>query len=242
MVDTLKEIKGFLDATHYEEIHPVQPDLKKGLYPFVTISREYGAGGHGLADTLLNVFEQQESQLFHGWRILDRELCENLIADKNLSMSVRALLSEKYQSELEALVYSLLGDPSQKTLIYKRLFEVIRTLATFGKVVIIGRAGSFITESLPLGIHVRLVASLETRTARMKSLRGDSRRQVLQIDRDRARLVKVQFHQDIADPLLYDVVYNTGRLQYDELAQMILTMIRTKISAEEKILINEQIG
>jgi len=127
MVDIMKEIKGFLDATSYEEIHPEKLDLKKGLYPFVTISREYGAGGHGLAQVLLNKFEQENSHLFQGWKVLDRELCEELISDPDLNLPVRALLSEEYQSEIEALVYSLLGEPSRKTLVYKRLFELVRT-------------------------------------------------------------------------------------------------------------------
>jgi len=233
VANSLKEIKAFLNANRYEEVPTAQHDLERGLHPFVTISREYGAGGHGLAQYLLKLFENQDSPLFQGWRIQDRELCEKLVADNQLNQSIRALLSEKYQSEIEALVFSLLGEPSQKTLIYTRLFELIRTLATFGKVIIIGRAGCCITKSLPLGIHIRLVAPLEYRRERMESVGRQSKRLVQQIDRDRSRFLKVHFNRDISDPLLYDIVFNTGKVPLASAAQVILTMIHSKIAEEE---------
>jgi len=102
-------------------------------------------------------------------------------------------------------------------------------MATFGKVIIIGRAGCCITESLPLGIHVRLTASLKNRVEKMGSVRGDSLRSVQHFDRDRAKLVRIHFRRDITDPLLYDAIYNTDRLPLDLIAQIILSIVNTKV-------------
>ena len=43
--------------------------------PFVTISRQAGAGGHSLADVMLGVFEQQpDRDTFSGWQIVDHNI------------------------------------------------------------------------------------------------------------------------------------------------------------------------
>jgi len=232
MVDIFNEIRGFLNANSYTEYHPNRQAPREGIHPFITISRECGAGGYQLADALVNEFRKQESELFRGWQVLNRELCEKLVAETDLNRSVRDLLSEEYYSEVQALVYSLLGEPSQKTLVYQELFEVIHTLATFGKVIVVGRAGNCITENLPMGIHVRLVASMAARTERMR-MEGyqDPARFIFQQDRDRARLIKVHFRRDISDPLLYDLVCNTDRISFSEIARIVTAMIRIRADA-----------
>lgn len=232
MNDILREMRGFLKANSYEE-HP-HPDRapEEGLYPFITISRECGAGGYSLAESLLKAFEKERESVFRGWKVFDRELCEKLVSDTELNRAVRALLSEEYYSEVQALVYSLLGEPSQKTLVYKQLFDVIRTMATLGKVIIIGRAGCCVTETLPLGIHLRLIASLESRTERIRSGGArDAGRVILQKDHDRARLIKVHFRRDIADPLLYDAVFNTNRLSFDDISGAVTSLVRKRKAA-----------
>jgi len=172
----------------------------------------------------------------HGWRVFDRELCEDLVGkEKN---SVKLLLSEEYQSEVEALVLSLLGDSSAQPALLKRLFETIRTLATFGKVVIVGRAGSCITRNLPLGVHLRLHADPQIRMRRVGLDQMDStagRRLLESQDRRRAQLIRNHFHEDIDDPLLYDLVCNTGRLQIESVASLIVDLVKTKLRNERRL-------
>lgn len=231
MNDIFKEMRGFLKASSYiEHPHPEQIP-EQGLYPFITVSRECGTGGYQLAQTILACFEKERGRVFRGWQIFDRELCEKVVTDKELNRAVRDLLSQEYYSEIQALVYSLLGEPSQKTQVYKQLFDVIRTMATFGKVIIIGRAGSCITESLPLGVHVRLIAPLGTREKRLKDTgMKDPGRIIQQTDHDRARLIKVYFHKDINNPFLYDAVFNMGRLSFSEAAVAVTSLVKEKIA------------
>ena len=232
MDDIYREMLGFLKANSLRETQAPQPAPDQGFHPFITISREYGAGGISLAQALLKIFERQKSRIFRGWQIIDDNLCEKLETDTKLNHAVRDLLSEEYYSEVQAFVYSLLGDPSQKTLVYKQLFDSIRTLATFGKVIIVGRAGCCITESLPLGVHIRLTASTQSRMARVKSRHQNAAKVILQQkDRDRARLIKVHFHRDINDPLLYDVVCNTDRLEFEEIAGMVVSLVKDRVEA-----------
>ena len=65
-------------------------------YPFVTISREAGAGGHTLAYVLLTDFAGDHDQdLFGGWHVFDRELCEVIVQDHRFQNSLDALLAER---------------------------------------------------------------------------------------------------------------------------------------------------
>ena len=87
-------IKTFIDTISYKEKIAKRTDLTKGLYPFVTISRQTGAGGNRLAKAIVKEMEQLPNDpLFQGWQILDREICERLVADPELKVSMESLLS-----------------------------------------------------------------------------------------------------------------------------------------------------
>ena len=61
-------------------------------YPFITISRQTGVGGHALADKMLEVFSEQEDvEVFGGWRIYDRALCDIVAEDPGFGGSLESL-------------------------------------------------------------------------------------------------------------------------------------------------------
>jgi hypothetical protein len=235
MSHAFREIKGFLDVTRYEGAAPRHRQAPGGAYPFITISREYGAGGRRLARALLEAMESQPSRLFRDWRIFDRQLCESLVDDAEIRGSFEALFSEEYHSEIESLVHTFLGSRSDQALAATRLFHAIRTVASRGKTIIVGRAGCCVTSSLQQGVHLRLVAP-ESHRIRQMGLdgleRADARRELKRHDRDRARLVQVYFHRDIADPTLYDAVWNTARVQLGVVASSTLTLVARRAGVE----------
>jgi hypothetical protein len=232
MAKPLSDLKRFLDAATYDESQQLRKAPQRGLNPFVTISREFGAGGRRLARELLAVMHTRHSPAFQGWKIFDRELCEQLAEEPELRSSVNRLVSEEYQSEVEALVVTFLGEASAQSLLIRRLFETIRTLATVGKVIIVGRAGSCVTGSLPLGVHLRLTASGKSKIRRMKLSGlpdGEALKALGRRDSDRARLVRTHFHKNIADPSLYDVVWNTDRVPFHTISECTISLIETKL-------------
>lgn len=108
----------------------------------------------------------------------------------------------------------------------------MRTFALHGKVIFVGRGSTFLTRDLPLGIHVRLEASMESRIKRMAPEFGPDeknvRRVIAEKDKAKAELVKTFFNKEINDPLLYDVRWNTDRVSIDEIADLLIIMIRRK--------------
>jgi len=226
-----EDIRGFLDAVAYREGH-ARPPGRRPYHPFVTISRQAGAGGHTLAHVLLQAINKEEDPLFQGWQMFDQELCEKLMEDPKLRVSMQSLLTEEYRTEIEDAIFSILGGESPQAVVVKKLFETIRMLATLGRVIIVGRAGMCVTHGLPDGVHLRLVASEASRVKRIMGLlqvgEKEARETVYKQDHNRARLVRDHFSRDIHDPLLYDVIWNTDTVPFDIIARSIVAMIKQR--------------
>ncbi len=208
-------------------------DSRKTGYPFITISRQAGAGGHTLAEAVMKEMEKRQNQpLFHAWQIFDNELCQLVMKDERLSVTLEFLMSERFRSEAEDFWAEFLGKESPQHTVVKKVFECVRTLAKVGKVIIVGRGGACLTRDLPHGIRVRLVAPLPLRVKRvaelMKIKESDAKKIVEEWDHSRAKLLKTFFNRQIDDPLLYDVTWNTGDVPMETIASLIVEMVHQK--------------
>ncbi|MDH5294124.1 MAG: cytidylate kinase-like family protein [Acidimicrobiia bacterium] len=201
-----------------------------GVAPFITISRQAGAGGRALADRLVEVFESYSEDLFSGWQVFDRRLCELVAEDPKMSQALDSLLAEEYHSAAGAFFRSAFA-PDQDV-VMARVFEVVRSVAFAGKAVIVGRAGSQVSRDLDQGVHIRLVAPMRVRVQRIALRDGLDERSARELtrrtDAHRARLLKARFDVDIEDPTNYDVTWNTDAADLDEVAAAVATLVRNR--------------
>ncbi len=164
--------------------------------------------------------------------MFDKELCELVARDPLLQKDMEVLLAEKYRSQFNDFVESLYTGRSEQQTLYKTTFKVVRMLALIGKVIIVGRGGSLISADLPQGIHIRLVAPEAHRVVwmmkRFKINKDDAREAVRKQDEDRKKLIKLFFHRDIDDPLLYDMVWNTGKVDLDVITRATIDLIKQR--------------
>jgi len=104
--------------------------------------------------------------------------------------------------------------------------EVIREVAGRGNVVIVGRAAAVLLRDLPGALHVFLCAAepvrMRTVMARFGLDEPTARQRLRDTDAARAAYVRQTYSVDWRDPLLYDLVINTGRLGYEVAADLIL--------------------
>ena len=203
-------------------------------YPFVTVSRQAGAGGHVLARDIVRAAEAQlPGDLGEGWEVFDHRLCLLIAQDPELSSSFDALLSERYRSEASLVLEELLMGESRQYRTLKRIFQVVHGLCAIGKVVVVGRAGSCVAADLPLHVAVRIVAGRETRVRNMMELldlpRPDALRAMARQDRERAKLLDDYFSRDINDPLLYDCVLNSDRIAPPNQADIVVALLKQRI-------------
>jgi len=201
-------------------------------YPFVTVSRQAGAGGHSFAEALVGRLEQmqQADPLFGGWQHFDKKLCAKVAEDPKLHVSLMDLLDERHRSAIEDYCAQMIAGESPQILVFRSVAKVVRSLASVGKSVIVGRGANLITRGYGRGIHIRLVAPLKSRISRMaeriETSDEDAKKRLEIIDRDRAALIRDYFGSDIEDPLSYDAVYNTDRLSMDAVVEGVVEMIR----------------
>lgn len=199
--------------------------------PFITISRQTGAGGNSLARQLLETMREEREPLFHGWGYYDREICQRVVELPGIRMPLPKMLEKEYRSRTEDLLLRLTDTTPQETVL-SEIFGLVRRLATGGKAIIVGRGGACVTRGYPGGVHIRLVAPFETRVRRMmRILNADAEaagRTVREQDKARAALVRQCFHADIEDPLLYDAVWNTGTTPLADIALSTLALTRTR--------------
>lgn len=228
-------LEGFLEAMSAEPEPPETGGNGSGR-PFVTISRQAGAGGHALAEALLAQMNQAAGlSMFRGWRMFDREIVEMVASNPKLRVYVPHWREREYRSEIDDILARMIGNVSPQSQVLAEMFGVVRALAARGKVILLGRGGACLTRGLPGGLHIRLVAPLPARirrmTARLNLAEKEAARVVEERDKSRAALVRRCFNRDIDDPLLYDVVWNTERTAPDVIASTVLRLVEHKARA-----------
>src|SRR5437763_15614664 len=76
-------------------------------WPFVTISRQAGAGGITFARRLAEALNQRQSSQEHPWQSFDRELVERIAADHHVSTELSDSLEKSSHTWIEELFSGL---------------------------------------------------------------------------------------------------------------------------------------
>ncbi len=210
----------------------LQPPDKKGRggkplgeRPLVTISRQAGAGGVTLGETLAGYLNGQAPKGSLPWTLFDKNLVHQILEDHALPERLADFIREDRHAGIEDTVGEILGlHPSAWRLIQHTTETVLR-LAEVGNVILVGRGSTVITQHLPRAFHVRVIGSVERRVDRIRKLLSLSRKEaaahIEREDRARRRYMQKYFKRDPDDPLLYDVVLNTDRVPIPEGARMV---------------------
>jgi cytidylate kinase len=201
----------------------LEKTLNSRVNPFVTISRETGAGGTILAGYIVDYMNSLTGQT--AWKLYDKNLIEKVIEEHKLPGMYRDFLNESGMSEIEDMFEMLMGLHPGIGQLAKKTCSTILNLAIIGRVVIVGRGANIITKNLPGGFHVRLIAAEEWKIKQIQSLlnlnRKEAARYINDEDVRRKEYVKKLFNKNVADPLLYDIVIKTSSIGFEEAARMI---------------------
>jgi len=195
--------------------------------PSITISRETGSGAVTIAQMLVERLNavSKSSDNTAGWMVFDRNLAKEVLADHELSQNLERFMVEDARLPVEAIVEELLGlHPSQWTFVQQTTKTILR-LASLGRTILVGRGAEVITSRLPFVFHVRLVAPLEKRIQHASQYYNlteeDAAKMIKETDHARRRYLRRYFDAEPDDPLLYDLVLNTGRLGFVRTAELI---------------------
>jgi cytidylate kinase len=199
----------------------------------ITISRQFGSHGDTVAQLLCDRL---------GYRYFDKNLMMGLATQAGLAPeTVIDLSDDKYRARtlVERLFSNYaapMGDPgawaagaasnAQEQSMVAQVKSLIRAAYAQGQVVVVGRGGQVVLRDMPDVLHVRVVAPLELRIRRHQERAGltaaAAREQVIARDRASADFVRCYYNVDSSDPMLYDLIINTGKVTPAAAADLII--------------------
>jgi len=197
--------------------------------PFVTISRETGAGGTSVGEILVRYLTERDIDSDGNWTLFDKNLIEKVIEEHNLPEIFKNFLTEQKVSEIQDTFEQLIGvHPGISRLAHKTCNTIIN-LASMGKVVIIGKGANILTRSLPGGLHVRLISTMESKISRVavnyKMTKKEAAKYIHEEDSRRRDYVKKLFNKDVDNPLMYNLIINTSITTFDKAAEIIANSV-----------------
>ena len=201
----------------------------------ITISRQYGSGGGEVAARLARRL---------GWQLIDHEIVAQVAHSLGITQEEADVHDERVEGfivrALHALQSAALVVPApiapleQAEVVYNEaLREVVETAADTGRVVIVGRTGQVLLAGRRDVLHVRIVAPLQQRiiyVAQREGLDEAAQSRVQSKDRDRVRYTQARYGRSVDDPMLYDLVINTGVLDLDSAVDLIALALERKAS------------
>ncbi len=229
----VKESAIFKQIEHWrrQKQQGVEDKEKANTLPFITISREYGCGGFDIAVKLTDILNKE----YHTtpiWAAYDKQILEKITLDLGLTQELTETLTNTARSKMTDLFQTTFSKFPPQVAVYRKLAEVVRTLAINGHVVIVGRAGNVITRGMPYGLHVRIVAPMSYKVKRMaaklKVTQTEAREIIEQKEVERESFIKDFLKFDPEDPHNYDIVINNENYALDEIARLIIDAMKHK--------------
>jgi len=193
--------------------------------PFVTISRETGAGGIQFGEQLCKYLNSSDEKRSHNWKSFEKNLLEQITAEHDLPAEMAKYIPEKNISEMQDLLEQLFSlHPSKESMIRKASNTVLH-LAMLGNVILIGRGANIITSHLECGVHIRLIDSLGKKIKNIQDIFSISKSEAVKFireeDKGRKLYIKKFFSCDIENPSLYSAVINLSRISTDDAIKIV---------------------
>jgi CMP/dCMP kinase len=221
----------------------VQPEgyrMRTSAVDIVTVSREYGAGGSDFALGLGAAL---------GWPVLDKNLVDRVAARLHMQCGAVQQRDEQAPGLFSRIASTLLISPPESPMqvetndlvmpdsIAQAAHAEIVAAAAHPPIIIVGHGAQMIFQQRPGTMHVRLIGTPESRIERLRARDGGTPEQVAaearRINSQRQAYVQRYYHQYWADPLLFDVQFNTARVTIEEAVACVASIVIARANASE---------
>lgn len=214
----------------------------------ITLSRQYGSGGGEIAARV--------AQHLH-WQLIDHEVVDQVAAELGITPQAARARDEHVEGFVARLVSRMRSVPAvvpgssagappqvavpletaapEDTVYQETLRRIVESAADHGRAVILDRGGQVLLAARRDVLHVRIVAPLPARLAYVVQREGgdaaSAQARIQMKDRDRSHYLQQMYHHQVDDPLLYDLVINTGVLALDQAVELIVQALAGKEQA-----------
>lgn len=187
-------------------------------WPVITISREFGARGHALAEVLADRI---------GFTLWDHNLVQAIAEGSGSDAAIVELLDERHRKAMDEMVFAaVIGAEHSTTRYFRALVRVLRAIEQKGGSVIVGRGAAYICKASN-SLNVRVVCPFDERIRKYAERESISIEQAERIvterDRERAAFVRHHMRRDVNDASDYDVVVNASSYDHEEMTEIVLT-------------------
>ncbi|MBN1634391.1 MAG: cytidylate kinase-like family protein [Ignavibacteria bacterium] len=226
-MNTDKSFENLKSYFNRKTFHGTGKEIKKVevIEPFITISRETGAGGISLGENLvsyLNIFDTDRKK---DWMLYDKNILEKVLSDNVISREIENLIPEKKIPELQSIFEQLFKlHPSTQTIVHK-ISRTILQIASMGNAIIVGRGANIITRELKCGLHIRLISSMDKRIKQIQEIMNLDKVHAAKFieneDKDRKQYIWKNFSREIDDASLYSIVINLAKINIEDAVRII---------------------
>ena len=201
------------------------------MFRIVTIEREYGSGGGGIAAELARRL---------GWKLWDQQLTTEIAKRAQVAEEAVALCDERVDSRLYRLAKAFWRGSYERRvpvddshvfdtdLVVAMMEEIMRHIAAEGNAVIVGRGSPYFLRDRKDTFRVFAYAPRDEKIRRLLAM-GKSREEcedlVDNVDKERIAYVKHYFNAEWPTRSLYHMMINTA-IGDDRVISTILTQIR----------------
>ncbi len=208
---------------------------KKIPGPVVTISREYGCPGYPIARSLAERLSTMADSAGHEheWRCMDRDILIEAAKEIRISpATIEQIIRSKGPGFSESLYQAFSDHNAPENLDVKRIVAgIVRSLATVGYNIIVGRAGAIIARDIEKSAHVHIFAPLDWRIPRVMSKDNleleDAKKRIHHVDNERVYLRNFFSGEPQGmDP--FDLVLNAAHLNEEQILDQIIVLLKSK--------------
>jgi cytidylate kinase len=186
------------------------------MFRIVTIEREFGSGGGGIACELARRL---------GWKLWDQQLTSEIAQRAQVTESAVALCDERVDGRLYRFAKAFWRGSYERSMPLARSYafdtdrmmamveEIMETIAAEGNAVIVGRGAPFFLRQREDTFRVFTYAPYDEKIRRLLALgksREDAEDLVGNVDKERVEYIKHYFNADWPMRSLYHLMINTA--------------------------------
>ncbi len=189
----------------------------------ISVGREYGSGGHEIAEKLAKHYNIQ---------LLDHNLLDEIAAKKNVKMDHLRTLDEKHKNPLSSRTVRGYSSSPEENLLYLQ-FDYLRDKADAGEsFVIVGRCSETILKQYDSMVSIFILADRDKRTERIMRLyhltESQAVKKIREKDTNRRRYHNSFCVGKWGDCRNYDLSLNSSKLGIDGSVKLLINFIDSK--------------
>lgn len=196
------------------------------MYPVISISREFGSGGHSIAEKVANKLDIP----FYDGAIVDKAAEHSGYAKELIEEQGEDTTSVNKWFDISAASAMYFQSPQDEIFLAQR--KVILDAANEGPCVIVGRCSAYILRNAEIPcLNVLIHADMEHRIARINERYGtiknvDTKKRIIKKDKQRRTYYRYYTDQQWGEYKNYDISLDSGTLGEDTCVDIICELAK----------------